>query len=137
MSCCVAVVFQSDARTLIPELARRCAVWVVDSAENRQGANDYWLRVRQVDEAMAARVTTFVRTDAASDQALDVVLELVEDHHGQFAQDPPVDEVLVIGLVPTQAVIAVLREWGYDQIETEGLDLKAWKGFLASRKALA
>lgn len=132
MSYCVAVVFQSDARTLIPELASRCPVWVVDSAENREGANDYW---RQVDEAMAARVTTFVRTDAASDQALDVVLELVEDHHGQFAQDPPVDEVLVIGLVPTQAVLAVLCEWGYDQIETEGFDLKAWKGFSASRTA--
>ena len=57
------------------------------------------------------------------EQALDMALELVEDHHGEFAHDPPLSEVLIVGLDPTNAVLGVLREWGFIEIQSsvEGL----------------
>ena len=57
------------------------------------------------------------------EQALDMALELVEDHHGEFAHDPPSSEVLIVGLEPTGAVFGVLREWGFIEIQSraEGL----------------
>jgi len=123
----VAVVFDEHSSVLLPPLASRCHVWLADSDENQAAAKEYWGRAEPVDDELASGVTTFTREERLPEDALDVALELIEDHHGEFAHDPAVDEVLVIGLKPTEAVISVLRDWGYTTIDL-GVD-----GILARR----
>ena len=126
----VAIVFAEHARTLLPALACRCHVWLVDSEENQEAAQAYWRGAKPVDDELASGVTTFTRKTAAPEEALDIVLELVEDHHGEFAHVPPVDEVLVVGLEPTDAVLAVLRGWGYGRIDLDADGLLARREWL-------
>jgi hypothetical protein len=119
----VAIVFDEHASTLLLALADRCHVWLVESEENAKAAQSYWARSRAEDSELASGVTTFARGAGMPEQALDMALELVEDHHGEFAHDPPLSEVLIVGLDPTNAVLGVLREWGFIEIQSsvEGL----------------
>ena len=116
------------ASTLLLALADRCHVWLVDSEENTKAAQDYWARAKTVEDQLASGVTTFVRRAALPEEALAMVLELVEDHHGEFAHDPPVDEVLVVGAEPTDAVFGVLREWGFTEIQSNAEGLVGKRG---------
>ncbi len=126
----VAIVFDEHARAQLSTLARRCHVWVVDSGENQMAAQDFWRQGGPAEDELAFGVTTFTRSQQDPEDALAVVLELVEDHHGEFAHDPPVDEVLVVGLKPTEALLGVLNEWGYCQIDScpEGLLARRVRG---------
>lgn len=129
----VAIVFDEHARAQLSTLARRCPVWAVDSNENQAAAQDFWRQCGPTEDELAFGVTTFTRTQEAPEDALAVVLELVEDHHGEFAQDPPVDEVLVVGLEPTEALLGVLNEWGYGQIGSHPEGLVARRVGVGSR----
>jgi hypothetical protein len=123
----VAIVIDERASMLLPALVGRCHVWLVDSKENTKAAEDYWAQSKGVEDELAFGVTTFTRQADLPEQLLDMALELVEDHHGEFAHDPPVDEVLVIGAKSTNAVFAVLRDWGYTEIQSEAEGLVAQK----------
>ena len=124
----VAIVFDEHARTLLSALARRCHVWLVDSDENQKAAQDFWQQAEPVEDELASGVTTFTHKQQVPEEALAAVLELVEDHHGEFAHDPPVDEVIVVGLEPTEALLGVLNEWGYDRLDSHPEGLLARRG---------
>ena len=124
----VAIVFEEHAHALLSTLAARCHVWLVESDENRKAAQDFWQRSKPVEDELTSGVTTFTRQVRSPEGALEVVLELVEDHHGEFAHDPRVDEVLVVGIEATEAVLGVLSEWGYDRIDSHP------QGLLAKRE---
>lgn len=119
----VAIVFEQGFQTSLPSLSGRCHVWLVDSAENAEAAQEYWRQNAIESDGLTAGVTTFARVHSPPHEALDAVLELVEDHHGQLVQTPPLDQVLVIGLDATERVRAVLEDWGFSDIKTtdEGL----------------
>ena len=119
----VAIVFDEHASVGLSALADRCHVWLVESEENQKAAQSYWARANPVDDELASGVTIFARGAELLEQALEMALELVEDHHGEFAHDPPVNEVLVVGSEPTDALLGVLREWGFTEIQSsaEGL----------------
>ncbi len=121
----VAVVFDEHAGAWLAALAARCHVWLVASEENQKAAQDGWQTAGPVADDLASGVTTFTREAQRADEALASVLELVEDHHGEFAHDPPVDEILVVGLEPTDAVSSVLRDWGYTSIHIDAEGLSA------------
>lgn len=123
----VAVVFDQSFQASASSLAERCHVWLVDSAENAGAAQTYWRQNTPGSGDSTSGVTTFVRTHEPPHEALDAVLELVEDHHGQLAQDPPLNELLVIGLESTERVRCVLEEWGYSEVRTTD------QGLLATR----
>ena len=124
----VAVVFDEDARNFLTSLAQRCHVWLVASDKNTDSARLYWDRAAPVEDALASGVTVFERKEGQPAAALATVLELIEDHHGEFAHDPPLNEVLIVGLEPRDAVLAVLCEWGYVDITAVPL------GILATRR---
>lgn len=124
----VALVFDPNASTLLSTLADRCHVWLVDSNENQKAAQACWQRAEPLDDELAAGVTTFTRKAQKPHEALEALLDLVEDHHGELAHDPPVHELLIVGLDPSEAVLAVLKEWGYDRFDTHP------EGFLAKRE---
>ncbi len=120
--------FDEQASRLLPPLAERCHVWLVDSEENTKAAQDYWKRSNLGEQGLAPGVTTFARKAEFPEEALDSVLELVEDHHGEWAQDPPVDEVLVVGLPSTDAVLEVLREWGFTEAQSSAEGVTGRRG---------
>ena len=119
----VAIVFDEHASSLVRAIADRCHVWLVESEENMKAAQTCWARANPVDNKLVSGVTTFVRGSELPEKALEMVLELVEDHHGEFAHDPPVSEVLVVGFEPTDEMLEVLREWGFTEFQSsaEGL----------------
>ena len=120
--------FDEHASALLPALAGRFHVWLVDSAENTKAAQGHWERASPVKGQLTSGVTTFVRQDGWPEEALDIALELVEDHHGEHAHDPPVDEVLVLGIEATEAVFGVLREWGFTEIRSSAGGLLGQRG---------
>lgn len=119
----VAVVFDQAFQTSVPSLACRCHVWLVDSAENTAAAQEYWRQNTIGSDDLTSGVTTFARVHNLPNEALASALELVEDHHGELVQAPPLGQVLVIGLDSTERVRAVLEDWGYSDVKTtdEGL----------------
>ncbi len=121
----VAIVIDEHASVLLPTLVDRCHVWLVDSEENTKAAEYYWAQANTLEDELTCGVTTFARQADLPEQLLDIALELVEDHHGEFSHDPSVDEVLVIGAKSTDAVLAVLRGWGYTEIRSEAEGLVA------------
>ncbi len=123
----VVVVFDEDAARDLPRLADEHHVWIVASERNVDAARSYGARGNAAGDALASGVSVFTRVERDPGRALEAVLELVEDHHGEFAHEPPVDEVVVVGLERSPPVTAVLEEWGYGELEPLG------EGFLARR----
>ena len=126
----VAIVFDENASAYLRALADRCChVWLVESEENTRAAQRYWEHTSPVDDWVSLKVTTFTRSSELPEQVLDMAMELVEDHHGEFAHNPPVTEVLIVGPEPTKAMFGVLREWGFTRIQStpEGVVCKRQK----------
>jgi len=55
------------------------------------------------------------------------ILQDIEMHHGEYAHDPVVTTLRIIGVAPEPHSIAALRQYGYTRIEPET------GGFTASR----
>jgi hypothetical protein len=55
------------------------------------------------------------------------ILQDIEMHHGEYAHDPVVTKLRIIGVAPEPHSVAALREYGYDRIELQP------GGFTASR----
>ena len=123
----VVIAFDADIGDAIFDLAKAYHVWLVDTPPNRQRAMRIWSVNRADARSMLFGVTLFARPARDEAQALSKVIELVEDHHGIFAQDPPVDRLLVTGLSPTAEVLSTLNEWGYTRVEKVNDGIQASK----------
>jgi len=121
----VSVVFDKDFGSALTELAERSHVWLVDSPANSRAAAEVEHRRKVGADALEEGVTVFRAPAGPPPVALDALLELIEDHHGEYAHDPPVDEILVIGLTPNEQLHAVLGEWGYFVASLSGSGLLA------------
>lgn len=127
----VAVVFDPTFAAALPALLDTCHVWLVDSPENTAAARRHWAehprKPGEPADLLATELSTFKQMGPTPEAALDAVLELVEDHHGEFSGGPEVREVLIAGTPVTDGMAATLDEWGY--VARTGLP----EGTLASR----
>lgn len=114
----VVLVFEEAVESDLAALADKHHVWLVSSKANDGAAERYWATAATASDPLAAGVTVFQRKKGDSAAALDAVLELVEDHHGEFAHAPPVDEVVVLGLESSAALVATLLDWGYSAVHS-------------------
>ena len=120
----VAIVLDPNYGERIIELARECHVWLVSSASNDAAV----ATLHQSDPAysLGEGVTTF--SPAETPQASFVaILDLVEEHHGEYSHDPPVSVIDVIGLEPSAAAIDELDVYEFRHIEPSK------NGFVARR----
>lgn len=97
----------------IEELPTSAALWLVDSPENRPFIS-----------SLKERFTTDVRGDLTWFQDSPVLspaglaaekLDTIEDHHGEYAQQPPYSRLRILGAEPDPELMAFLQEFGFRQ----------------------
>jgi len=112
----VTIIFDEEfAGSLGSRLTSHSHAWLVASIENQRIAGEYW---NANDEESRHRLTTFeVSTE------LETVLELLDDHYGEFTAHPAIDEILVIGLNNVHSLTPTLAAWDYPVVQqlSEGL----------------
>ena len=100
-------------------LSQGAYVWLVESAENRRWAGLAWQRSQPDEDPLLRGVTTFERHPGEDLDALIVrVLEMIDEHHGEFAHDPEWSEIEVLGAAPSRAVVDAAAVHGVDRCET-------------------
>lgn len=111
----VALVFDPAFGSALAALVARCHVWLVETPPNAEAAAHYWAEAAQrQDPAHAAtELTTFKLPGPTVEAALDAILEMIEEHHGEFAEGPTVRQVLLVGIEPTAAMLETLSGWDY------------------------
>jgi hypothetical protein len=121
----VAVVLDPEFGDKLMELATSVHVWAVDSQANKAAADRYvrGLKDRNPCEGeIKLTLTIFSREELDSG-----FLETLEDHHGEYAQDPPWSEIEVFGGSLVKSTQELLEEWGFRDFE------QTHQGFLAKK----
>lgn len=109
------------------ELVRSSYVWAVQSAENGSWAKRIWSEPMTSADPELFGLSTFARLSDETLQEMVVrVLDLIDEHHGEYAHSPAWSEIEVIGAAPTAQVAEAARGYGVDTIEQtpEGFCLK-------------
>ena len=114
----VALVFDEFGAQRISKLAEHCHVWAIESDDNERAARRIWDGQNSDSNGitMDRGVTLFSPIGASVVDSLRAMIELIEEHHGAYAHDPPVNELIVSGLSLTDDVKSILRQWGYESI---------------------
>ena len=119
----VAIVARPDFSAELPSLAGRMHVWVIDTPENKRAVELIWSS--QSYRSGPIELTTF-----KGDPENNVVgiLETVEDHHSEYAQPGPYDELIVIGQRLTPEARAECEDFGFTQFEETEEGFRALRG---------
>jgi hypothetical protein len=115
----VAIVLKADFGEAVLDLARRQHVWLVESPVNTAAANSFWNSDTSTGDPLASGITTFKRPPGTVHEALAVIVESVDEHHGEYAHDPSVDRLLVYGVGLDADVQECLSEWGFSGFRAE------------------
>ena len=121
----VAVVLDPNFGDRLTELAKNIHVWAVDSQTNKLAAERYIeeLKNRSLGDVEAKLTLTIShRSKLDSD-----FLETLEDHHSEYAQDPPWSEIEVFGISLDKSTQELLKNWGFQDFE------KTTEGFIAKK----
>ena len=102
----------------ILEVGRHNDVWIAPSEVNRDAANRLWKLVESEPSPPLVSMWSAPRTGATEAEWLGI-LQDIEMHHGEYAHDPVVTRLRIIGVAPEPHSIAALREYGYTRIESE------------------
>lgn len=112
----IAVVFDPTFGDLLCSLAKAVHVWITHSPINDEAIRKY-LDQNDFDcdgDPLASGITKFDGSEITSD-----LLESIWDHHGDFAHDPPLSEMRIIGLTPDQSLLDLLLEFGFEIVSRE------------------
>jgi hypothetical protein len=122
----VTIVLDPEFGERLSDLARDAHVWVVDSAQNKVAVEHYMeeLKSRSINaEEQKLTLTIFHRRKLDSG-----FLETLEDHHGEYAQNPPWSEIEVIGSLLDKQTQELLKDWGFRDFEPTS------EGFIARKQ---
>ena len=84
-------------------------VWLIESPINQASAEAHWAD----SHPTAGSLTTFKAYGSTPDEWAAEVLEAIEEHHGQFAQDQPFTELLILGSGASERLNSALRAIGF------------------------
>jgi len=109
----VVIVVDAAFGSRLASLPTDVPVWVVDTPINARVARELWAANR-------SGLTTFKPGSEASPEAwCSSVLGQVDLHHGPYSQNPPYNEVRVIGTAPSAELRTALAEFGLVEIRSE------------------
>ena len=94
-------------------------VWLVDSPSNQATAETHWAK----SHPPAGSLTTFKAYGASPDEWAAEILEAIEEHHGQFAQDPPFTQLQIVGCEASERLTSALRGIGFGVAESKAQQL--------------
>lgn len=99
----------------IPQLARSFHVWVVESPSNTPVIQRFWETERAEPDAdpLGPGITSFKAsaTESAQEMCARIAGD-VDEHHGEFAHDPPWSEIAVYGVMLDRRLQEVFTELG-------------------------
>ena len=104
----IAVVFDPEYGVELLKLAKEMHVWAINSEKNNdvfraQGSIPY-----NDSDPLATGITIFEGSEMTSD-----FLDTICEHHGEFAHEPPLSEMKIIGLDLDKALVELLEEYDY------------------------
>ncbi|MHA7634117.1 hypothetical protein [Corallococcus sp. M7] len=111
----VGIVVEQGFGDRVAELARVFHVWVVESRENTPVIQGVWKSglVDAAADPLAVGVTSFAAIEGESPEAMCArIASAVDEHHGEFAHDPPWSEIEVLGVKLTSTLRQVFEELG-------------------------
>lgn len=125
----VAVVLDPDFGNKVQMLVSDMHVWLVESPVNVQAAREVWANQCEIDsDDLTTGITLFRASNGATRRdACIAILEDVEDHHGEYAHDPPLSDLLIIGTPLDDSLRGVLEEFGMTKFSEQQF------GFFCSR----
>jgi hypothetical protein len=122
----VTVVVERNFVGSLEELAQHTDVWIVDTPNNRAGAENLWAHRTAYS---SHTVTTFhAELSLSPEMWVIALLPSLDDHHGLHEEWASDVELQVVGISATANVQAALREFGAFVIEQNN------DGFTARRK---
>lgn len=105
MSHKIVVVFDPNFGEKLCSLTDQFHVWVTCSKSNDQAIKNYTAqRCKKGIDPLAHGVTYFEGTELTPD-----LLESIWDHHGEYAHEPPLSEMKIIGLELDKALVDLLE----------------------------
>lgn len=103
----------------IADIARDFHVWIVASEVNTP-AVERFLRSGAADESRGmfdSGVSVFFGADGETPEEMwERVMDLIDDHHGEWAHDPPWSEIRVFGARLSRPLTALLAEYGVTEL---------------------
>src|SRR5262249_40944792 len=124
----IGVVLDETFGDKLLELSQTMHVWVCDSEPNRRAAERIWAE-ETPDKAWLESGGTSVQYDPNDiARSLFDVIRLVEEHHGEYAHDPPWTTLEVFGASPNRNLIDALQDLGVRRVETTETGLIAFRG---------
>jgi hypothetical protein len=111
--CGVVVVVDREYGERLCELARRGAVWIIDTPVNHAAAQKIWNECPNAGHLDG--VTVFKSEASTTENALLDELDTIDVHHGSYSADPPYTVLEVIGTLLTERVKAELGQYGFDE----------------------
>jgi hypothetical protein len=111
----IAVVFDPEFGERLCTLTENIHVWTISSQTNDKAIKAYMSQRRsRGDDPLAHGITEFEGTDLTPE-----LMETIWDHHGEFTHDPPLSEMMIIGLSLRQPMIDLLYEYGFEIVSCE------------------
>lgn len=116
MSNTIVVVFDPDFGERLCALTDEFHVWVTSSEPNDEAIKNHMIQRRQQGiDPLAHGVTKFYGTELTSD-----LLESIWDHHGEFADDPPLSRMRMIGLKLDKQLTDLLEDYDFEVCSPSG-----------------
>lgn len=120
----VLVVDEHFGRALL-DVARNAYVWIVQSPDNDPWAKSAWENLPALEDPLVRGVTSFERYKTESTESLIVrILDMIDEHHGEFAHDPEWSEIDVIGGGPTGPILQASQAYGTTQCITTAVGFR-------------
>lgn len=125
----IALVLDEAFGARLFELARICYVWIIESEVNLPWIKRVW-KFPDDEDPLSRGATSFARYPGEGDEEILLrVLDMLDEHHGEGAHEPPWSEIEVHGAALSPDVLAIMQEeYGVDRFE------KMPDGFCVYRK---
>ncbi|HEY5958767.1 MAG TPA: hypothetical protein VIV60_19535 [Polyangiaceae bacterium] len=115
----IAMVVDERFGSKVLDLAQTVYVWIIESAENDRWAKLAWEAPQRCDDPLLCGVSTFKREPEEKLDALIVrVLDMIDEHHGEFAHDPEWSEIDVYGACTSTEIEAAAADYGVNRCES-------------------
>lgn len=116
------MVLDPDFGSRLKPLAARLHTWALQSPANMPWIQDVWDHApTSRQDPLADGITSFTSTvEEAPEDTLVRIVESVDEHHGEYAHDPPWSELEVFGVSLTDRIREELAAYGVTRTERRG-----------------
>lgn len=114
----ITLVIDESCGSQLDELVRTSYVWAIQSPENDRWAAQHWQASSPLSDPLQFGLTTFARLPAETDTELVIrLLEMIDDHHGEFSHEPAWSQIDVLGTHLTDEIADAARCYGVERFD--------------------